>query len=153
MLNNIEPLRRGDDNNLFKFLPKNWQYSSILLPQLYKLTKMRGLNLGELMENGLTFYDENGNAIIDRNFRLKENLSEPWQDYWQRRPSEDKPMYKDTIREVELKYPGLFQRMYVTEAEENEALREIEGEKREKQATTAEPTRLNEEETKFYLAA
>jgi hypothetical protein len=72
-----------------------------------------------------------------------------WDVHLQSRPSKDKPMYKDTIREVELKYPGLFQRIYVTEEEENEALRDIERKEQEKQATIAEVPGLTEEEREY----
>lgn len=149
LFNDTEVFKRGDPYSIYKFSPDHYnrKYSHIILPQMYKLKKLRGLNLYTTLQNNFTFYDENGNALIGRNFVPAEG--QRWDIHWQSRPSKDKPMYKDTIREVELKYPGLFQRIYVTEAEENEALREIERKEQEKQATVAEVPGLTEEEREY----
>ena len=127
----------------------------LILPQLYKL-KIRGLDLNRLLDpfqhnvsqGFILFYDEQGNKVIDENFVPPIQRSNVTLEEWlETRPSEDNPKYKDIIREVELKYPGLFQRMYVTPEEEEEALKEIqekEQEKQEKQEETLITTK-NEE--------
>ena len=124
----------------------NLEYSNfhLILPQLYKL-KIRGLDLNRLLDphthNGsqgfILFYDEQGNKVIDENFVPPIQRSNVTLEEWlETRPSEDNPKYKDIIREVELKYPGLFQRMYVTPEEEEEALKEIQEKEQEKQEET-----------------
>lgn len=92
----------------------------IILPQLYK-TKYRNLNLFEfdmdLSAKG-AFIDNEHNTII--NVPTME----------QRRDEVEKKRYidenKDKIRQIELTYPGLFQRIIVTEDEEKDALKELE---------------------------
>jgi hypothetical protein len=108
----------------------------VILPQLYKIKKMRGINLlTSLKNNNMSFYDENGNIIMNNKILPVENTHIYWNNV---------PKNKDLIRDVELKYPGLFQRIFVTSEEEQHALLEKEQEK-EQQEQKGKEEKGNEE--------
>lgn len=128
LFNNME-YNVKQHNKFSDLIPPNKHYGSpfrfshIILPQLYKLKKIRGLSLVQSLRDNMYFYDENGNPVIDNTFVPPENY--PLQIYF------SEPRFKNVIREVELKYPGLFGRMFITPEEEQEALREIERKEQE----------------------
>jgi hypothetical protein len=131
LFNNLE--YNVEERNRFSSLKphiREFRFSHIILPQLYKLKKMRGFNLLRSLRNNMYFYDENGNPVLNNTIIPPDNTVV--QAMW------DQPKYKNVIRGVELKYPGLFTRIYVTPEEEAEALREIEKKELEKGNTKIE---------------
>jgi len=112
----------------------DFRFSHIILPRLYELKNIRGLNLLEFLKSNIYFYDENGNPLINNRFvptRDRDGNEHP--PNWANNPEQ-----KNTIREVELKYPGLFERIFVTPEEEQQALQDIEEKELEKSSTKVE---------------
>lgn len=99
--------------------------AQLILPQLYKLKNIRGLDLRSLINkpSNCSFYEEYINPLITRYNNTN----------------------RDIIRKVELKYPGLFQRMYITPEEEEAALKEIQEKEKEKQEEETLTSTKNEE--------
>lgn len=94
-----------------------FEYSHIMLPELYKLKKFRGVDIWKILtangsfSSNVYFYDDDEKLLFSNKDLIK--------------TSEFKPSIKPIIKEMELKYPGLFQRIFVTEEEERQALEEI----------------------------
>jgi len=93
------------------------------LHMLYKLN-YRGLNFNDEFRSGHYFLDEEDIPIID-NAALTYALQSTG-------PLENLITYnehrKNAVRQMELKYPALFQRMFVSEEEERDAISRIENE-------------------------
>lgn len=140
------PIFLPNDNTLKNTLPGRitfWVGSGdatifnlhLLLPVLYNLN-YRGLNFGLLSTKGangryIFFYDNNETPIID----YKTLSTKKW------------PLdYKVEIKNMELKYPGLFQRMYVTEEEERVALEELERKENEEKQVEQLSNDINEKQ-------
>lgn len=104
--------------------PAQFIRSHIIIPYLYKLKNYRGLDLTDLAaKKYVTFRDENENPYFthiepptgsDNSSFLNHQIPG-----WVREN-------KDKIKDVELKFPGLFKRIYVSEEEEKQALEELE---------------------------
>lgn len=156
LLNNLEynPQEPGNlkFSNVFASRDLNYNkfsFSHIILPQIYKLKKIRGLVLRSCLKGNVYFYDENGKPIIDNRFVPTgmgiNDRSSQWENAIPNNP--DGTKYKDIIREVELKYPGLFQLLYITPPEQQQALQRIqekELEERENEKKTS-PIEENQE--------
>ena len=111
------------DHNTFSFLSYNpTPHPIIYLSKLYKLKQIRNLDFSSLVyPNGFTFTDDQSTL----NINIVRNKSNPL--YANSNPlneNEQGPR-RDAIRQIELQYPGLFKRMFITEEEEQQALREI----------------------------
>lgn len=110
--------------------PPQFIRSHIIIPYLYKLKNYRGLDLADLAaKKYVTFRDENEIPYFTHiepptssdNFVFLNHQIPAW-------VREN----KDKIKEVELKFPTLFKRIYVSEEEEKQALQEIEKIEQEK---------------------
>jgi hypothetical protein len=110
--------------------PFNINY--FFLQVLYKLN-YRGLNFANETGAKNYFVDEMDRPMASyyrnwSNMGLPNYLTEKEGPFWQEN--------KNNIREIELKYPGLFERMFVTEEEERQALEEMQ---RKEQQQISEP--------------
>ena len=87
-----------------------FSYTNLIVPALYKLN-YRGIDYRQTQ-------NPPGTGNLPRFISLYDENEEP---YIRAGVNEN----KEKIREMELKYPGLFQRMFITEEEERQALEEL----------------------------
>jgi hypothetical protein len=144
-------LNLGDNNGVDPV----FFFAHLFLPQLYKF-KNRGLELPLFLAKGIEFYYENEVPVINYNrgeypipppnysIRSQKKLILP--DSERVRITQFINKHKDEIKQMELKYPGLFQRIFITPEEEEEALREIERKEQEKLAAAKKPEKVAEAE-------
>ena len=100
-----------------------------LLPVIYKLN-YRGLDFKNEFKHNNYFVDDNDKGMVNdyRNWEhsgMPNFLTEMEGPFWNEN--------KNNVREIELKYPGLFQRIFVTEKEEQQALEELQRKERKLQ--------------------
>jgi hypothetical protein len=141
-------------------------FAHLFLPQLYKF-KNRGLELPLFLAKGIEFYYENEVPVINYklgeypiappNYAIRSQTKLILPDSERVRITQFINKHKDEIKQMELKYPGLFQRIFITPEEEEEALREIERKEQEKiavspkmEADTLLPGLSEEEKDNIY---
>jgi hypothetical protein len=123
-------------NTMNGFVGKEGTQSLILiLSQLYKLQSMRGLDFDFIIrwcnfvvDGHITDMTETWHQLElfkNPSYDTNRRLSEQWL-------NENNEKRKKAIRQTELRYPGLFKRMFITPEEEQEALENIKQKEEEK---------------------
>ena len=104
----------------------------LILSKLYKLKNMRNLDYIKLISHNTVFINEKNvdtNGFIftfDWELFARQHIpilnGGQFNEQWL---NENNGKRRDAIRQIELQYPGLFKRMFVTEEEQQQALQEI----------------------------